>query len=34
MKVVQSCPILCDPMDYTFRGIQFMEFSRQEYWNG
>ena len=34
MKVVQSCPTLCDSMDYTFRGIQFMEFSRQEYWNG
>ena len=21
MKVTQSCPILCDPMDYTVHGI-------------
>ena len=21
MKVAQSCPILCDPMDYTVHGI-------------
>ena len=21
MKVTQSCPILCDPMDYTVNGI-------------
>ena len=21
VKVAQSCPILCDPMDYTVRGI-------------
>ena len=21
MKVAQSCPTLCDPMDYTFHGI-------------
>ena len=21
MKVTQSCPTLCDPMDYTFHGI-------------
>ena len=26
---VQSCPTLCDPMDYT----KSMEFSRQEYWS-
>ena len=26
MKVTQSCPTLCDPMD--------MEFSRPEYWSG
>ena len=29
MKVAQSCPTLCGPMDYTV-----MEFSRQEYWSG
>ena len=28
VKVTQSCPTLCDPMDYT------LEFSRPEYWNG
>ena len=27
MKVVQSCPTLCNPMDC-------IVFSRQEYWNG
>ena len=31
MKVTQSCPTLCDPMDWT---IQAMEFSRLEYWSG
>ena len=30
----QSCPTLCDPMDYSLPGSSFMEFSRQEYWNG
>ena len=30
MKVTQLCPTLCDPVDY----IQFMEFSRPEYWSG
>ena len=30
VKVAQSCPVLCDPMDY----IQSMEFSRPEYWSG
>ena len=29
VKVTQSCPTLCDPMD-----IQSMEFSRQEHWSG
>ena len=29
VKVTQSCPTLCDPID-----IQFMEFSRPEYWSG
>ena len=28
VKVAQSCPTLCDPMDYTV-----MEFSRPEYWS-
>ena len=27
VKVAQSCPALCDPMDFT-------EFSRPEYWSG
>ena len=26
--VAQSCPTLCDPMDFS------MEFSRPEYWSG
>ena len=30
VKVAQSCPTLCNPMDY----IQSMEFSRQEDWSG
>ena len=29
VKVAQSCPSLCDPMDYTV-----MEFSTPEYWSG
>ena len=29
VKVAQSCPTLCDPMDYTV-----MEFFRLEYWGG
>ena len=29
VKVAQSCPTLCDPMDYTV-----IEFSRPEYWSG
>ena len=29
VKVVQSCPTLCNPMDYTVHGI-----SRPEYWSG
>ena len=29
VKVTQSCPTLCDPMDYTVT-----EFSRPEYWSG
>ena len=30
MRVSQSCPNLCNPMDH----IQSMEFSRPEYWSG
>ena len=29
MKVTQSCLAFCDPVD----DIQFMEFSRPEYWS-
>ena len=29
VKVTQSCPSLCNPMT-----IQYMEFSRPEYWSG
>ena len=33
--VHQSCPALCDPMDYIAHQTPLsMEFSRQEYWNG
>ena len=41
VKVAQSCPTLCDPMDYIVHGILqarilgfSVEFSRQEYWSG
>ena len=37
MLVIQSCPILCHPMDCDCVARQaplFMEFSGQEYWNG
>ena len=30
VKVAQSCPTLCDPMDYK----QSLEFSMTEYWSG
>ena len=33
-KSLQSCPILCDPIDYSQPGILSIGFSRQEYWNG
>ena len=29
VKVAQLCPTLCDPWT-----IQYMEFSRPEYWSG
>ena len=31
--VAQSCPTLCDPMDFSLPGSS-VEFSRQEYWSG
>ena len=34
MKVAQSCPTLCDPMNYIAHQFHLlMEFSRQEYWS-
>ena len=32
--VTQSCPTLCNPMDYSPKGPLSMGFSRQECWNG
>ena len=36
VSVTQSCPTLCDPMDYkgTHQVPLSMGFSRQEYWSG
>ena len=34
MKVAQSYPTLCDPMDCSPPGSTSMGFSRQEYWSG
>ena len=33
-EVTQSCPTLCNPMDYSLLSSQSMGFSRQEYWSG
>ena len=33
-KWFQSCPTLCDPMDYSLSAPLSMGFSRQEYWSG
>ena len=33
MKVVQSRPTLCDPMDCTHQAPLSMGFPRQEYWS-
>ena len=30
----QSCPTLCNPMDWTHQVPLSMEYSRQEYWSG
>ena len=32
--VTQSCPTLCDPMDYSHQAPLSMGFSRQEYCSG
>ena len=34
MKSLQSCPTLCDPMDYSQPGSSIHGFFRQEYWSG
>ena len=33
-EVAQSCPTLCNLMDYSLQAPPSMEFSRQEYWSG
>ena len=34
-KLLQSCPTLCNPMNYVAcQASQTMEVSRQEYWSG
>ena len=33
-EVVQSCPILSDPMDCSLLGSSVHGFSRQGYWSG
>ena len=33
-KSLQSCPILCDPIDGSPPGSPSLGFSRQEYWSG
>ena len=33
-KLLQSCPAICDPMDYSHQTLLFMRFPRQEYWSG
>ena len=32
--VIQSCPTLCDPMDYIPPGSSVLGILRQEYWSG
>ena len=34
IEVAQSCPTLCDPMDYSQQAPMSMGFSRQEYCSG
>ena len=33
VKVIQSCPTLCDPVDDSLPAPLSLEFSRQEYWS-
>ena len=33
-KSLQSCPILCDPIDGSPPGFPSLGFSRQEHWSG
>ena len=33
VKVIQLCPTLCDPVDYSLPAPLSLEFSRQEYWS-
>ena len=33
-KSLQSCPILCDPIDGSPPGFPVLGISRQEYWSG
>ena len=34
VKSLQSCPTLCDPMDYSLPGSSLHGLLRQEYWSG
>ena len=34
LKVAQSCPALCHPMDCSPQAPLSVGFSRQEYWSG
>ena len=34
VKLLQSCPTLCDPMTAAHQAPQSMGSSRQEYWSG
>ena len=33
-EVAQSCPTLCDSMDYSLPGSSIHQILRQEYWSG
>ena len=33
-KLIQSCPTLCNPMDYSPTGSSVHGISREEYWSG
>ena len=34
LLLTQSCPTLCNAMDYSMQAPLSMGFSRQEYWSG